>query len=66
MSAFVVVLDNPYFSVTGKNGAFTIENVPPGAYTLNAWHESLMTVSKEVTVETEKTKVVDFQLMKRK
>ncbi|GAX61351.1 hypothetical protein SCALIN_C22_0061 [Candidatus Scalindua japonica] len=66
MSAFVVVLDNPYFSVTGKDGAFTIENVPPGTYKLNAWHESLMTVSKEVTVEAEKTEVVDFQLKKRK
>jgi plastocyanin len=66
MSAFVVVLDNPYFSVTGKGGAFIIENVPPGTYKLNAWHESLMTVSKEVTVEAEKTEVVDFQLKKRK
>ena len=66
MSAFVVVLDNPYFSVTGKDGVFTIENVPPGTYKLNAWHESLKTVSKEVTVEAGKTAGVDFQLRKRK
>ena len=66
MSAFVVVLDNPYFSVTGKDGAFTIENVPPGTYKLNAWHEKLQTVTKEVTVEAGKITSVDFQLKKRK
>ena len=66
MSAFVVVLENPYFSVTGKDGVFTIGNVPPGTYKLNAWHESLRTVSKEVTVEAGKTAAVDFQLKKRK
>ncbi len=66
MSAFVIVLDNPYFSVTDKDGAFTIENVPPGTYKLNAWHETLRTVSKEVTVEAEKATTVDFQLKKRK
>jgi len=66
MSAFVVVLDNPYFSVTGKDGAFTIENVPPGTYKLNAWHESLRTVSTEVTVEAGKVATVDFQFKKLK
>jgi plastocyanin len=60
MSAFVAVLDNPYFSVTGKDGVFTIENVPPGTYKLNAWHESLKTVSKEVTVEAGKTAGNEF------
>jgi len=66
MSAFVVVLDNPYFSVTGKDGTFTIENVPPGTYKLNTWHESLKTVSQEVTVEAGKTTNMDFELKKRK
>ncbi|MHC4270155.1 MAG: carboxypeptidase regulatory-like domain-containing protein [Planctomycetota bacterium] len=66
MSAFVVVLDNPYFSVTDKDGAFTIENVPPGTYKLNTWHESLKAVSQEVIVEAGKTVVVDFQIKKRK
>jgi plastocyanin len=34
MSAFVVVLDNPYFVVTRRDGNFKIDNVPPGEYTL--------------------------------
>ncbi len=66
MSAFVLVLENPYFSVTGRDGAFKIENVPPGTYKLSAWHEKLRTVTKDVTIETEKTTSVDFQLKKRK
>jgi plastocyanin len=39
MSGFIVVRDNPYFAQPGADGSFTIENVPPGAYTLHAWHE---------------------------
>jgi plastocyanin len=66
MSAFIVVLENPYFSVTGRDGVFKIENVPPGTYKLNAWHERLRTITKDVTVETGKTANVDFFLKKKK
>lgn len=66
MSAFVLVLENPYFSVTGRDGSFKIENVPPGTYKLSAWHEKLRTVTKDVTIEAGKTTSMDFQLKKRK
>jgi hypothetical protein len=66
MSAFVLVLENPYFSLTGKDGVFKIENVPTGTYKLCAWHERLKTITKEVTIEAGKTANVDFQLKKRK
>ena len=66
MSAFIVVLENPYFSVTGRDGVFKIDNVPAGTYKLNAWHEKLRTVTKDVTVETGKTANVDFFLKKKK
>ena len=66
MLGYVVVLDNPYFSVTEKDGVFKIENIPPGTYKLAAWHEKLQTVVKDVTVEAGKTVNVDFQLKKRK
>lgn len=39
MSAFVVVRDNPYYTQPAANGAFRISGVPPGSYTLKAWHE---------------------------
>ena len=66
MSAFVLVLANPYFSLTGKDGVFKIENVPAGTYKLKAWHEKLKTITKDVTVEAGKTTSMDFQLKKRK
>ena len=66
MSAFVIVLENPYFSLTGKDGTFKIENVPAGTYKLSAWHERLKTITKDVTIEAGKTANVDFQLKKRK
>jgi len=39
MSAIVVVSDSPYYARAAKDGSFTIEDVPPGSYTLRAWHE---------------------------
>lgn len=38
MFAYVGVVDNPYFAVTDKDGHFKIANVPPGKYTLTAYH----------------------------
>ncbi len=50
MGAVVMVLENPYFAVTGPDGKFKIENVPPGSYTLKAWSEKLPEATKQVTV----------------
>ena len=66
MSSYIVVLNNPYFSVTGRDGKFKIENVPPGDYKISAWHEKLRTVTKDVKVAAGKTSNVDFSLNKRK
>jgi plastocyanin len=65
MSAFVVVMDNPYFAITSRDGSFTIDNVPPGNYTLKTWHERLRPVTQEVTVEAGKTTDVSLVLEKR-
>jgi hypothetical protein len=42
MLAYVVVVDSPYLAQADASGAFTIRNVPPGAYTLEAWHEGAL------------------------
>ena len=39
MSAVVVVLETPYWAQPLADGSFTIADVPPGSYTLHAWHE---------------------------
>ncbi|WP_413287730.1 urate hydroxylase PuuD [Bdellovibrio sp. HCB337] len=50
MSAYIAVVDHPFFSVTNSSGEFTIKNLPPGNYTLELWHETLGTQTKEITV----------------
>ena len=41
MNAYVGVLDHPYFAVTGEDGKFELKTLPPGTYTIEAWHEKL-------------------------
>jgi plastocyanin len=50
MGGVVVVLDNPFFAVTGDDGKFEIPNVPPGKYTLKTWGEKLPETSREITI----------------
>jgi len=50
MRAWVVVAAHPYYAVTNERGEFALENVPPGSYTLQVWHESLGTLRKDVAV----------------
>src|SRR5260370_9610811 len=49
MKAYIAVFNNPYYVVTGKDGSFTIKNVPPGTYTVTAWHGSLASQGQMVT-----------------
>jgi hypothetical protein len=56
------VMTNPYFAVTSEDGSYTISEVPPGAYTLQAWHETLGEQSQRVTVTPSGTVVADFKL----
>jgi len=50
MKAYVAVMTHPYFAVTGDDGSFTIDNLPAGTYTIEAWHERLGTQTAEVKV----------------
>jgi plastocyanin len=50
MNAYVSVIDNPYFGVTGDDGTVTLKNVPPGQYTIATWHETLGSKSQQVTL----------------
>lgn len=48
--AYIAVFEHPYFAVTGANGSFSIEGVPPGSYTLRTWHERTGPSSQPVVV----------------
>lgn len=64
MSAYVVVVETPYFAVSAKDGSYAIRNVPPGTYMLKTWHEKLKPQTKEVEVPEGGSVTVDFELRK--
>lgn len=55
MSARIVVADSPFVAVTDSNGAFSIEGVPPGTYSVSIWHESLGEQKQQVTISAGQT-----------
>jgi plastocyanin len=65
MRAWVVVAEHPFFAVTGPQGEFVLDSVPPGKYTLKVWQETLGTVTREVTVGEQDTTGVTVELRKK-
>lgn len=66
MVAYIVILENPFFFKTDKDGHFKIENVPPGNYQLKTWHEKMKLVPQDITVAGGETTEVHLELSKRK
>ncbi|MFQ5743026.1 MAG: carboxypeptidase regulatory-like domain-containing protein [Acidobacteriota bacterium] len=60
MSAFIGVLDNPYFAVSADDGSFSLDGLPPGDYVIEAWHESFGTQTQNVTVAANQTAEISF------
>jgi Carboxypeptidase regulatory-like domain len=50
MQAYIGVVDNPYFAVSGEDGSYRIGNLPPGTYTVAIKQEKLGTQEQQVTV----------------
>jgi hypothetical protein len=65
MLAWVYAADNPYYAVTTKDGTFEITDVPPGSYTLVAWHELTGETEMPVTVKAKGTMESNVQLKKK-
>jgi len=61
MKAYIVVFEHPYFSVTAEDGKFSIKNLPPGTYEVEAWHERAGTRTAKVTISGDgDTQSVEF------
>ncbi len=60
MAAYMGVFSNPYFSVTGDDGSFTLKSLPPGEYTIEAWHERYGTQTAKVKVDRTGTATANF------
>lgn len=60
MSAYLHILPHPFFAITGEEGTFVIKDIPPGSYTIEAWHEILGAQTREVRVEAGQVTEVTF------
>ena len=60
--SFLAVFDHPYFAVTQSDGSFRMDSVPPGTYTLVAWHERTGRSEQKVTVGANGAVKVDLAL----
>jgi hypothetical protein len=61
MNAWIVVTAHPYFAVTAADGTFSITDVPPGMYTLRAWHETLGSREQTIAVAPGGTTEASFR-----
>jgi plastocyanin len=60
MHGTFAVLKNSHYAVTGDGGSFSLANLPPGKYTITAWHESYGDQSQDVTISGSESKTVNF------
>lgn len=49
---YIFIFDHPYAAVTDGNGAFVMDNIPPGEYILKVWHEGFGIQEKKVKVSS--------------
>jgi plastocyanin len=60
MNAWVGVLEHPFYAVTGADGTFEIKGLPPGTYTIEAWHEILGRQTETINVGPTQTGKLSF------
>jgi plastocyanin len=65
MHAYLGVRPDPFYAVSGPDGSFSITGLPPGTYTIEAWHEKLGTQTATVTVAGTETKTQNFTFAAR-
>ncbi|HVB57270.1 MAG TPA: carboxypeptidase regulatory-like domain-containing protein [Candidatus Acidoferrales bacterium] len=65
MKAYIGVVSNPYYSVTGTEGSFVIKDVPPGEYTLAVWTATFGIQEHRVTMRAGESSTVDFTFENR-
>ena len=65
MVGWVVVSAHPFYAITGADGQFSFDDLPPGEYKLHIWHERLGTTQASVTVADKQTGQVTVELKAR-
>jgi plastocyanin len=62
MNAYILVFNHRYFAVSDDEGRFHIDNIPPGTYSVVAWHEGTSAEPKSVTVPDGAAAELDFSI----
>jgi hypothetical protein len=62
MRAYMGVVSNPFFAVTGDDGTFSLKGLPPGTYTIQVWQEKYGTQEQQITVGAKDSKTLDFTI----
>jgi plastocyanin len=60
MHGYFAVLNTSHYATTGENGQFSLAGLPPGKYTVTAWHERYGSQSQDVTVTSGESPKVNF------
>lgn len=60
MRAIILVVDTPYFTISGTDGSFRLGGLPAGTYILKAWLDSRTTLEKPVTLTSGHTTKLNF------
>ena len=60
MSAYLGVVEHPFFAVTTDGGKFELKGLPPGTYTVETWHEKAGTKTQQVTIGPKESKEIGF------
>lgn len=63
MLGWIYVVDNPYYAIVGKDGSFTIQDIPPGTYKLKAWHPFLGMKEKKVSLSAKGKVELSFEFL---
>jgi hypothetical protein len=66
MWAWVCVVADPFYAVTGADGTFEIKGLPPGKYTFAVWHEAFGSRTQEIELKAGEAKAADFVFEKTK
>lgn len=65
MEAWIKVVPSPYYTMAGADGSFVLEGVPPGEYTVTAWHpRAKKPQSLTVSIPVGGTAQAEFKLKK--
>jgi hypothetical protein len=51
MNAEILIVNHPYYAVTDEHGSFKLNDVPPGEYEIEAWHEGWQNMSEESVLD---------------